>query len=485
MNRGPETPGKRVALLVLGLALLLSAWVLATRPFTAPDEPSHYQRALSIVNGAILGPSVDYPNVRMNPLARAFIDHDTRAVLVPARLSPPYVVCMNGEPDLVGSCLEADPNGNFPPLPYLLPALALGISHSPSDAIWLMRVASALPSLAFLALAAALLWSGTGWSLLGLLAATTPMVLFSSSILNTSGVQITACLAFTAAVLRIARAPALAPGWVWTAFAVSGAVAMLAGPIGLAFAIADLALFLLLLGPRGSSELRRAGARRALVPGLTLLAAAVLALIYSHLAGFSTTVKITPLWRSLDQGLGQLPHVLRDVVGTFGAESVPLPRAADWLWWLLVVLLVAAGLWRGDRRERRQLIVVAVLALAFPVLFYAWAGRMTGSGLQGREVLPILALIPVVAGEIVWRHSSAVEQRRGPQLVLGGAIALIAGLQAYAWWFDARATSANGTWSPPLGWPVWALVAALGVAALVAFGAMEAAGNPQPAAAHA
>ena len=86
---------------MLGLALLLTAWVVATRPFTAPDEPSHYQRAPSMVNGKILGPSVDYPNVRMTPLARAFIDHDTRAVLVPARLSPPYVVCMNGEPDLV------------------------------------------------------------------------------------------------------------------------------------------------------------------------------------------------------------------------------------------------------------------------------------------------------------------------------------------------------------------------------------------------
>jgi hypothetical protein len=39
-----------------------------------------------------------------------------------------------------------------------------------------MRAASALPSLAFLVLAATLLWSGMGWSLVGLLAATTPMV---------------------------------------------------------------------------------------------------------------------------------------------------------------------------------------------------------------------------------------------------------------------------------------------------------------------
>ena len=57
MNRGLETLTQRprIALLVLGLALLMAAWIVATQPFGAPDEPSHYQRALSIVNGKILG----------------------------------------------------------------------------------------------------------------------------------------------------------------------------------------------------------------------------------------------------------------------------------------------------------------------------------------------------------------------------------------------------------------------------------------------
>ena len=133
----------RVVLLMLGVALLLAAWVASTRPFDAPDEASHYQRALTITHGQILGPKVDYPNVPMTPAQQAFIDHDTRAVLMPARLSPPDVVCMDGKPDIRGSCLEADPDGNFPPLPYLLPAAALAVSHDATTGLWLTRLASA------------------------------------------------------------------------------------------------------------------------------------------------------------------------------------------------------------------------------------------------------------------------------------------------------------------------------------------------------
>ena len=221
----------------MGLALLLAAWVVATQPWQAPDEASHYQRAMSIANGRILGPKLDYTTAPGTPTQLRFIDHDTRGVLMPARLSPPNVVCMNGKPDVTGSCLEEDPNGNFPPLVYFLPAAALSVSHDASTAIWLARVViGASLASPFCCSALALLWDGTGWSILGLFAAITPMVLFTSSIMNSSGPQIASCVAFTAAILRITRSPRLTPRWVWVAFVVAGAVTILAGPIGLEFA---------------------------------------------------------------------------------------------------------------------------------------------------------------------------------------------------------------------------------------------------------
>ena len=77
---------------------------------------------------------------------------------------------------------------------------------------------------------------------------------------------------------------------------------------------------------------------------------------------------------------------------------------------MLSLLIAAISL--GDLRERRLVVTVcALLGLAFPVLFYAWVDRFTGFGLQGREVLPVLMLIPLVAGEVVNRHSPRFERR--------------------------------------------------------------------------
>ena len=479
----------RVALVVLGLVLLLSAWIMATQPFAAPDEASHYLRALSITNGRILGPKVRYPLVPgLTPTEMAWLDRDTRAVMVPARLSPPNVNCLNGKPDFSGRCLEATPNGNFPPLGYFLPAVALSVSHDASTGIWLSRVASALPSLAFLLLALALLWAGTAWSLLGLLAATTPMVLFASSVMNSSGLAITACLAFAASVLRVTRPRARAPGWVWAAFALSGAGAILSWPLGLAFVIGDVALFAVLLGRRGLRQLRSGSSRQIRLSALALLAASVVSLIYSRLSGLGAAhFGISPIRRSLGAGLDQLSPVLHDAVGTFASLTVHLPPAAYWIWWLLVLALLAGAFWLGENGDRLVLAAVAVLALAFPVLFFAWFDRLTGFGLQGREVLPPLMLVPLVAGEIIFRHSSAIRQERSGQLALSGVIALIAGFQAYAWWFSARSAAgaphtirfyAHATWSPPLGWPPWIVVAGLGSVALLMFAVNELLGGP-------
>lgn len=466
---------------MIGFTLLGAAWVVGTQPFGGPDESSHYLRALSIVNGKLIGPKAAYPG-DLNLQAQAFINHDTTAVLVPAELSPYGISCGTGQPDTT-VCLEPDPNGNFPPLPYLLPAVAMSGQQLATPALWRARVAAVIPALAFLLLAVALLWAGTAWSLLGLLAAATPMVMFVASVLNPSGLQITSCLAFAASALRIARAPTATPRWVWAAFAVSGAVAMLAGPIGLEFAVFELVVFALVLGRRGVRDLFLKADGRVLVgSGATLLAAAALSLVYTRAAGFSATVGFTPFMGALRQGVDQLPGVLRDAVGTFGALNVPLPPAAHWIWWLFVVGLIAAAMWLGSRRERWLVAIVTLLGLAFPVLFYAWVDRFSGFGLQGREVLPVLMMIPLVAGEVVYRHRDRIAPLPSARLALVSAIAFVAAFQGYAWWYDAsHVTNAPGSidffrhvdWIAPMGWQFWIAVAALGTAALLAFATTE------------
>jgi hypothetical protein len=485
----------RVSLIALALTLLVGAWIAATPPFTAPDEASHYLRALSIANGQILGKKVPYgPLPGMTPAQKTFMDHDTRAVEVPARLSPFNELCVRPDgkgnwppsyPNRTGSCLEATPNGNFPPLAYLLPAAALKVSRDADTGLWLTRAASALQSVTFLVLAAVLLWSGSGWSLLGLLAAITPMVLFDSSVMNSSGLGVASCLAFAAAVLRITRAPTRTPRWVWVAFGLAGAAAILTGPIGLVFVIGELALFGALIGRRGMRQLCGESGPRVRAAALTLLAAGVVALIYARLAGFSGKIGISPVLHSLSGGLDQIPPVLQGAVGNFASLTVPLPLFAYWTWWLLALVLFASALFVGELRDRLLLTAVAALAFAFPVLFWAWVDRFTGFGLQGREVLPPLMLIPLVSGEVIFRRGAGGTQKRLAPLGLSGAIVLIAVFQAYAWWISARvAAGAPGTirfyaharWSPPLGWWPWIAAAALGTVAMMIFAATEAFG---------
>jgi hypothetical protein len=472
------------ALVAVGFALLLCAWVVATRPFTGPDEASHYLRALNIANGHLLGPRIRYPLLdTLKPLEQRFVQSDTRGVTVPSNLAPPDVNCVDGRPDTSGSCVEASPTGDYYPPAYVLPALAIKLSSQATTALWTARFLSALLCLAFIAAAIAALWDRTSSSLIGLFLAITPMALFVSSILNPSGLSIAASLATAASALGITRRPAGAPLWVWLVLIVSGVFTALSFQAGPAFLIADLALGAGFLGSAGLRELAARARARLVVCVCALVAALILWFVYGHVSGASHShLGFTPVIHSLRTGVHELGLALRDAVGNFGSLTLQLPLAARLIWWLLVLALVAAALWLGRARDRALMVLVVALALAFPVLSYAWVYRYSGFALQGRQVLPILMLIPLAAGEIVHRR---LDTRATPALgwALLGGIAAAAVLQAYAWGYDASVTTggpgnppfySTTTYSPPLGWAFWIVVVALGIAAMLGFVAVEA-----------
>jgi len=484
-RNGPRVGARaRCALLITGLAALLGAWIMSTAPFAGPDEQSHYIRAIGVSEGVILGTKIAYNDPGLTPTQNAFIGRDTRTYEVARGMSPYDVGCDSGTLGVSG-CLEASPNGNFPPLGYVLPALALRLSHNVSSALWLGRVGSAIQSFAFLALATALLWNATAWSLVGLIAAISPMVLFVASVLNPSGVQITAALALGAAGVRIARDPRRVPPWVLVAFATSGVVTILAGPIGLAFALIDGCLLGLLLGLAGIRGLWQ-GNRRALAGiAAVLVLAALLSLIYTHIAGFQTTFGFTPFGSSLDQGLDQLPTVLESAVGNFGAAALPIPLAACWVYWGLVLVLLAAALAIGGLRERLMLIAVTLVGLAFPVLYWAWIDRFSGFPVFAREVMPPLLLIPLAAGEVIYVRRAVLERHRWARPCLAAMVVSLVLFQAYAWAFNRNRAPHDVTllpkavFTPPLGWTPWVALAAVGIAMMLAFVALDVLGPPR------
>jgi hypothetical protein len=440
---------------------------------------------MTITNGHLLGPRVRYPQIPgLTATQMAFTQGDTRGVLVPPALSPRGYPCEGGGLDTrQPGCIEPTPTGDYFPPAYVLPALAIKVSHDTVTALWLSRLASAIPCVILLVLAVALLWDGAAWSLLGLLLAVSPMVLFLASILNPSGLEVAASAALAAAVLRITRAPARVRPWLWTVVALTTVLTVLAWQAGPAFALADLALGAGLLGSSGLRGLAGTS-RRAIWTVLALLVAAGVAwLVYSRVSNIShTPIGVSPLWPGLDKGLAQLGPVLRDSVGTFGALTVHLPWWAHWAWWLAVLTLLGVAVLLGEVRERVVLALTVLVALVFPVLAYAWVQRHSGFGMQGRHVLPILMLIPLAGGEVVNRHRVRFAAKRPAQVALAGAIAGAAFIQGYGWWLSARSASGAPTtirfwshaiWSPPAGWTPWLLAAGLGTALLIGLAGAE------------
>ena len=235
-------------------------------------------------------------------------------------------------------------------------------------ALWLSRLADALPCALLLALSASLLWGGGGLSLLGLLGALTPMVLFVCSVVNPSGLETAASLAFAAACLRLTRGVEPGPRWVWAALALSGALAILAWQAGPAFVALDAVPALALLQWRrlgGAVSLR---GRRVMLAAGTLLTAVALWLVYSRVSGVGhTRVRHPADPRQLSGGPGSArsrAHATRS--GNFGSLTIHLPAGARWLWWLFARPRRLGALC-SDRPARAAAVAATVLVvLAVP-----------------------------------------------------------------------------------------------------------------------
>jgi Predicted membrane protein (DUF2142) len=473
-----------VALTCAGFGLFLLAWVFASVPYRPPDEKAHYLRVAAIAGGTLLGPRTSV--TAATPAQTAYVKPNGRAESVDARLAPPGLSCVDGKPvPAAGRCAVANYTGNYLPLPYLIPALAVHWATNASTGLWLGRLASAAQCLLFVGLAFALLWRGSAWSVLGLLGALTPSFLFVSSVINPDGLELATSLAFASGLVRISDTASERLTWAWAAVALSGAVAILSWQLGWLFVAAGACAVGALLGAERLTDLVRANRRAALLTGITLAVAFALFLAWSLSTGLlHSAFGISPVSASLRAGVHQLRAVLHDAVGLFGSLDVSLPSPYYWVWWSLVLGLVAVALKLGTRPERTGFTLVAVLVLAFPVLFYAWVYRHSGFILQARYVMPLLALIPVLGGELVFRRRGLLPggvKRFAPSV----AIAVIACYQLAAWWINARTSAAephafwfpaSPHWSPPGGWAPWLISALLGTLLLIACAALSALG---------
>jgi hypothetical protein len=482
-GRGVRAP----LLLLAGYALLLAAWVVANPPFAAPDEANHYLRAIGISQGELVGERSGYEDAGLNAKQSAFSRQTATQVAVPPGLAPDNYGCNADRPTESAACqlgvtspreevLRSTAVGTYLPLPYLLPAAVMRAGDDPAAADRWGRFAGALLFLAFLAAATFALWDPNRGpvSLLGLVAAVTPMVVFCGSILNGSGLEIASAIAFTAALLRLSRDDR-APRLLWPLLAVSGSALALSRPVGPQWIVIAAALAVALAGRRQMLRRVRAAGIAAYAALAAILVATVLNRVWEGIHGAGYHVGLNPFPDSLTTITRGSKRIVPELIGNFGVLDTRLPTVAWLTGYLLIGILLVLALRLGSTRERRVVVGATAFAVLLPGLEQWLLYRHTGYWIQGRYFLPILMAAPLLYGEIVLRHAESLApalRRRLPPLFL----AVAAALQLGGWWVNSRryAVGTDGPawflgeaeWSPPSGWTVWAVAALAGAVAI-------------------
>jgi hypothetical protein len=498
MGDGTAENGSRwiPVLVVAAYTALIVAWAITNPPFAAPDEPDHYLRSVGLAGGQLIGERADYPTPADAPrsLHRVYelYEEAARRVRVPAGLWANGLTCNAFAPGKTADCLDGietiSENSEqltlvsaYPPAPYFLPGVLARLGDDPFTALRLGRLGSAFVCLCFLTLAVLLLWGRDpiALSLVGLVAAITPMVVFTAASLNPSGPEILSSVAFIAALIRLSRGGHPA-GWVWAAAAASGAalaVSRSPGPVWIAF---DCAAVLALTGIGRARAVVDESRRAASLAAAGVVAAVLANVAWQAAYGPPSSVGAHDLVRSIRPAIASLPAKFAEQVGVFGWLDAPMPSLAVLAWQGLVVAVLTTGLLVGGVRARWVIVAGVAGTVTLTIGWAAWYRALAGIDGQGRHWLPIAVAVPLIAGEVIYQNRDRLGMLNAQRLFLP-VVSLAGLLQVVGWYSNARrhAQGVSGrllffespAWSPPLGWFTWGGVVAAAFLLLVIAGA--------------
>lgn len=483
---GPLLPGRRalrVALLfVVPYVLLGLAWVVANPVAAAPDEESHLVKALGVARLDIGVPQG--PAASDTPLIVQRNASITRIVTIPGRVDPHGYTCFAFHGDRLPTCqppLSARQSGDvpaytqlgaYPPFVYPPIGLVASLGRTPAQAFHLGRLVVLVETAVLLLLAS---WHLVRWlgrrALLGVMVLLTPLAVFCMGIVNTSGVEILGALCVASVVTVYARRPeSLLATSTHLVMLTGGTLLVLSRQLGV---VAMGALLVLLLALGGWREVLLALRRRrpgvlltVAVIGLATVASVVWELRYDHPVHVGPLVA-TDSWHDW-WSKAWLPTA-QSGVAWFGWLEVRMPAAVTTGWLELIAATIVLGV-LAARRLRDRVALVAFLAVFTGVAYVVYSSVFHSvlAGLQGRHVLPLLAVLPVLAGATV--------AQRLPRVAVGVVFTLLAlvlpALQLWGFVLNAERYAvglshmgpdfvARAQWAPPLGWYPWLALAAV------------------------
>lgn len=465
--------------------MLLTAWLASNPPGSSPDEPAHYVKAVATASGQFTGEPVT--NLEGHPpVRRPFLTHVLQTFDIPRRLAAdPRWGCNAFTPDSA-ACVRAplvvasdNANGGaveqqsilgpYPPAPYALLGLAARAAGDPTAGLYAGRSVAAVTSLALVGIALAL--STSQWTRLAVLLAISPAVLFISSAANTSGIEITAALAHTAAVFGLADRP-IGQG-PWRVWAFTGAVLVLSRPLGLLWLAGSFALCIAVAGWASSSRRVRAERARAIPAMIVLGCCSLFALGWAVFVMPTVYATVGTALDHTGEALRSFPDLVTQAVGVFGWLDVRLPVAIVLTVGCAWAALLGAGIVRGSALDRALLGSLVAALVVLVVALQTFTQMPFGFRAQARYVMPLGLAALLIAGRALDRVDEENSNRHLRwNRVRTGIIIAVAGVQWMAWYINAHraAVGINGPWlflgssdwEPPGGWLPWMGTAAIG-----------------------
>lgn len=409
-----------MGLVLVGVLLLQMAWIITMPPFRAIDEFDHAFRAAAVAGGEWVA-------------GEAAEDGRGRLVTVPGSLvDAAHAQCADLEytgPDNCSAVEQVDDShvlvssaaASYHPAYYWV----VGTTARPFDganALYAMRVASALLCLLFVAVSAwALSKLPSRWPLAALVLAMPPVFLYSTAMAAPNGPEMVAGLALWATLLALVHGqrPASESRLLWAAVGSALVLATLRvlGPVFVLLIVVSVAVF----APRQLVAIVRRHPR-AVCAGTILTAATAIgqALWMYQAVEVAVNAEVSEGPRSFNPSsliLWPLQSIAAFPLRGDQGATVVYP-----IFLALVAIIVTLALRRTTRRLRWAIVVTLVASQLLPLVFTLTTLGSIGSIWQGRYGLPYSVGFVLFAGYALGlRHQRAIPARVvAPGVVLYG-----------------------------------------------------------------
>ncbi|MGO4536387.1 DUF2142 domain-containing protein [Leifsonia sp. 2MCAF36] len=432
--------------------LVIGSWSVANPMMASPDEPAHAVKAAATVRGEFAADESAY-NPGRGVFAVPQLFTDVWALPCFAFKAKELANCSPTLTGDLGAPSESVSHvARYNPLYYAI----IGIpSLFPISTFTLvaMRLVGALLVALLAAFACRTIAElrRPGWPMVGFAAAVTPMTIFIASAMTPQGPEIFGAMATAIILLALVFEPDpdLLRRRLWRLVVVSGFFVLARGlsPVYLVLIV----LLVLLVAPKFGVVKDLIMNRRAWLPLAVCVAVSLAAVIYILTAGSLALGVVYPdpnltAPTVVQAMLSKTDYYVEQLLGVFGWGEVHLPLVAQLVIGGAVMVVAVIGFAIARLRGRLVLLGLVLLIVALPIGVQLASFKESGLIWQGKYILPLAVMVPLIAGFLAERYPMPAFLGRRvvpvvvPLLALAQIVAFVINLHRYI-------NGANGPWT--------------------------------------